>query len=194
MANSRVCSIPDCGKTHKARGLCKMHYKRLSKHGDPMVGAAITRSGEAKEYYETVVLAYEGDECLIWPYARTRDGYGAITKDGKSRIVSRLVCEAANGAPPTPRHEAAHSCGKGSVGCVAKGHLSWKTSVENSADSIIHGTSDRRERSGVTKLTESQVREIISSRDSLSLTKAAKMFGVSRVHICNIRSGRAWAS
>ena len=35
MANSPVCSIPDCGKTHLARGWCAMHYKRWRLYGDP---------------------------------------------------------------------------------------------------------------------------------------------------------------
>lgn len=38
MAHSRVCSIPDCGKSHYAHGWCESHYKRWRRHGDPLAG------------------------------------------------------------------------------------------------------------------------------------------------------------
>lgn len=33
MANSRLCTIPDCGKPLVARGLCSGHYQRIQKKG-----------------------------------------------------------------------------------------------------------------------------------------------------------------
>lgn len=35
MANPRLCSIPDCGKPHRARGYCGKHLMRVYAHGDP---------------------------------------------------------------------------------------------------------------------------------------------------------------
>ena len=35
MANSRLCSIPDCGKPVRARGYCESHYRKLKRSGDP---------------------------------------------------------------------------------------------------------------------------------------------------------------
>ncbi|WP_292637037.1 hypothetical protein [Mesorhizobium sp.] len=57
-----------------------------------------------------------------------------MMKDGKCRRVSRLVCEEVHGPPPSPDHEAAHSCDNGDLGCATKRHLSWKTPKENTAD------------------------------------------------------------
>lgn len=39
MANTRLCSIPDCGKPVyiKSRGWCKAHYSRWQKYGDPLI-------------------------------------------------------------------------------------------------------------------------------------------------------------
>lgn len=31
----RWCTVEDCERTHYARGLCGMHYKRVLRHGDP---------------------------------------------------------------------------------------------------------------------------------------------------------------
>ncbi len=38
MANSRLCSIPDCNKPHYGRGYCSAHYERFKKYGNPLGG------------------------------------------------------------------------------------------------------------------------------------------------------------
>jgi hypothetical protein len=170
--------------------MCRSHYKRFLRHGDPLAGR--TAQGEPERYLKTVVMTYDGDECLRWPYASSV-GYAVTTIDGKREYVSRYVCIKAHGEPPTPKHEAAHSCGNGNLGCVTKRHLSWKTGAENQADRIPHGTSNRGSRHGLSKLTEQQVREIRSLIGTLSHSAIAKKFGVSRPHISGIASGREWA-
>ena len=99
-----------------------------------------TQNGEPYRYYSEEVLAYTGDECLLWPYGRVSKGYALMTAGGMDRYVHRFVCAAENGPAPTPQHQAAHSCGNGHLGCVSRKHLSWKTQAENEADKIAHGT------------------------------------------------------
>lgn len=70
-------------------------------------------------------------------------GAAQINLGGRSVIVARMVCEEVNGPPPTPAHQAAHSCGKGHLGCITPQHLRWATQVENEADKLIHGTHNR---------------------------------------------------
>lgn len=190
MANLRVCSIPDCGKPVRARMFCRCHYERFRKYGNPMSGKAFP--GQAKRYYEEVVLGYEGDECLTWPFGTNR-GYGQFWTDGRSQYVSRLVCAATHGEPPTPKHEAAHSCGNGHLGCVAKRHLRWATSKENKADKVLHGTTNRGERQGIAKLTRSDVRIIRSLRGQKRLREIGDLFGVSIGAIASIYNGSSWA-
>lgn len=193
MANSRICSVNGCGKKHYSKGLCEMHYRRSRKYGDPLKGASITRLGEAKDFFQSVVLNYEGTDCLIWPYGLSGNGYGQIKKDGRMQIVNRLVCEEANGPPPTPAHEAAHSCGKGKFGCVTKRHLSWKTHADNMSDTILHGTSNRGASNGRSKLTETHAREILSLKGKETHVMTAKRFGVAPNTVSEIRSGRSWS-
>lgn len=184
MANSRLCSIPECGKSVKAHGLCENHYYRLRTHGDPLGGG--TSKGEAKRFYEETVLTYDGDECLIWPYARLPSGYAKM----QGHNVHRRLCEETRGPAPTPQHEAAHSCGKGHLACVTKRHLDWKTKAQNQADRLIHGTDLRGEKVNGAKLTEADVLAIRASTET-GVT-IAKRYGLHPAYVSLVRSGKRW--
>jgi len=190
MAESRICSIPDCGKRVEARGWCVAHYNRWIRHGDPLSGGI--SKGEAQRYFRDVVLVYDGNDCLPWPYDRSTAGYGRLKYNGKQKNVSRLVCEVAEGQPPTDRHEAAHSCGNGHIGCVTKRHLSWKTPAENSFDRIRHGTSGAGEKNAGAKLTLFQVEEIRALLGHMKQRDIADRFGVSAALISKIKHKELW--
>jgi len=185
-----ICAIQECGKRSIARGYCSSHYRRWLDHGDPLGGRIPYR--EAQRYFNETVLAYDGRECLTWPFTRNDDGYGQIRVSGRTRKVSRLVCEIVHGPAPTSDHEAAHSCGKGHLGCVAKRHLSWKTRQGNADDKAIHGTNTVGERNARAKLTEADVREIRALRGSMAQTAIAAQFGVNRSHIVKIHTRQRW--
>jgi hypothetical protein len=152
-----------------------------------------TVRGEPGRYLQDVVLPYEGDECFVWPFGRGGDGYGQIHRDGRKRVVSRLVCESVYGPPPGPGYDAAHSCGNGHLACVNKRHLSWKTRAANLAEMVEHGNSTRGERQHGARLTEPQVLEIKRLLGTTSQAELARQFGVSRKTIHSIRSGQSWA-
>ncbi len=191
MATSRICSISDCGKRVRCRGWCAKHYDRWLQYGDTNLRG--TAPGEARQYFAETVLPYDGNDCLLWPYGRNVSGYGRINVGGRIHLVSRLICEDANGPAPTPKHDAAHSCGNGHLGCVARRHLSWKTRAENVADKIIHGTHLRGSRQWNTKLTEGNVREIRSLRGKLFQREIASLYGVRKTTISAIFRGDSWA-
>lgn len=190
----RECKIEGCGKPIHARGWCDIHYRRWMSHGDPFGGR--TFIGEPERFYREAVLTCErgpDDPCLIWPYNQNGAGYARMTLDGEECLVSRLACKDVHGEPPTAKHEAAHSCGKGHLRCVTRGHLSWKTQVGNSADKLIHGTHNRGERHGIAKLTETDVREIRSLKGRLPQQAIAAKFGVARSNVSLIQSGKRWS-
>lgn len=191
MANSRLCSIPDCGKPLLAKDCCSAHYWRLRVHGDPL-GGGPPRRGDILRWVHDVAM-HHGDECLIWPFGTDGHGYGVLYIDGKRAGAHRYVCELAHGAPPTPKHEAAHSCGHGKDGCVNRNHLLWKTRIENQADRLEHGTHNRGTRQGGAKLTEDDVREIIALKGIEMQRNLAERFGVRRTTIASIQQGRNWA-
>lgn len=186
-----ICSVDACGKPHYAKGWCNKHWQRWRAHGDPLGGG--TPFGEPMRYFREVVLTYDGDQCLTWPFSRNDSGYGKLRVDGRDHRVTRLVCEHINGPAPSPLHEAAHSCGRGHGGCVAKRHLSWKTPKENQADKLIHDTHRRGERQPRSKLTERDVHEIRATKGKVSQREIAAKFGVNQTTISHIHAGRIWA-
>lgn len=191
---ARICSIEGCNKRHYARGWCEAHYTRWRKYDDPLGGS--TAWGEpAKFYRETVLTCERGpdDDCLIWPFTRGGRGYAQMWVDGHLQIVSRLICREVHGDPPTPEHQAAHSCGRGDHGCVTKGHLSWKTVADNHADTLIHGTRTRGERNGSAKLTEVEARAILALKGKYPRQFIAEYFEVAPQTVSQIHSRASWA-
>ena len=184
---SKTCSVDDCSRPVLvlSRGLCGRHYHRFQAHGDPLAGDP--ERGLARKFFEDA-KNFDGDECLFWPFGKIK-GYGSIQVNGKSGcLVHRLICEHVNGPPPTPKHEAAHSCGNGHLACIARKHLRWATRIENEADKILAGTHGA-------KLTNKDV-VTIRNRVGLGLVSQAEMasaFGVSRTLIYKIVHRKTWA-
>lgn len=189
-----ICSIDGCSRpVHvKIRQLCHRHYDRLRLHGSPL-GGARSLDGAPSRFLE-MAKEYYGDECLTWPYRRSRGrGLVHISGRGTSFTVSRLVCEHAYGPAPLPGMEAAHSCGRGHLGCVARKHLRWATPKENTADKVIHGTLLKGEAHPNAKLSVEAVRQIRRLRPATPINALADMFCVSPRTISNVVSGKAWA-
>lgn len=185
---TNLCSI--CEKPARTRGYCSAHYTRLRRHGDPLGGR--TSPGDPLRFIKEIALNHTSKQCLTWPFCKNRDGYGQLWIEGKLAIASRYVCELAHGAPPTPEHQSAHSCGKGHEGCIAPGHLDWKTRAENMADTLEHGTRKRGESHVLAKLTEVDVREILTMKGERQCKLAAR-FGVTPQTVSSIQSGKSWA-
>jgi hypothetical protein len=135
-------------------------------------------------------VSYVGDNCLVWPFKKNKNGYGAITNNKKTIPVHRFMCILAHGEPPDVGLEASHSCGNRI--CVNPRHLRWKTSAENSQEKHEHGTMAVGERNGNSSLTEADVIKIKSMRGSLSQRKIAKMFGVSQATVNRLQLGIGW--
>jgi hypothetical protein len=169
-----------------------MHYRRWQRYGDCNIVHKPANGTLVKWLEENV--SYHGDGCLQWPFGRTVSGYGALKKpNGQSTTAARMMCEMAHGPAPSPKHEAAHSCGKGDEGCVNPKHLRWATTIENHADKVEHGTLLRGTALKHSKLTEDDVREIRRSSQSLSTRQMAERFGVSHSTITRTQRRECWA-
>ncbi len=190
MAAHRLCTIEGCSKRHYGRGWCKAHYERWRTCGDPLFPAS------RSVLLEWVLshVTYSIDKCLTWPFHRHTKGYPGrlYAADGRKMFAHRLMCELAHGQPPTPKHEAAHSCGKGCLGCINPNHLSWKLHKENMNDRLIHGTHNRGSRNGHSIVNECEVLEIRSLKGKMSNQVIANKFGLSPRSVRNIFLRRTW--
>ena len=182
----KTCKIEGCEKDHTARGFCKNHYYLWKRTGNPI--RSKTEDGAPMKFME-MAKGVISDECLIWPFARNIQGYGNF----RGRGAHRVVCELANGVPPTPDHEAAHNCGNGHLGCVTGSHLEWKTRAENMKDKIKHGTSGNGEKNSMAKLTKTDVLFIRKNYSKLPLDNLAERFGVHKTNISAVARRKSWA-
>lgn len=124
--------------------------------------------------------AFDGDECLIWPFGSRDNGYGVVTVNGKRTSAHRAMCELVNGSPPSIVHQAAHECGNGGIGCVNPRHLSWKLPAENKADELVHGTRNIGERNGSAKLSPEEVVEMRRrhAEGNVSIAALSREYGI----------------
>lgn len=186
------CSFAGCENVNVVvvKGLCAAHYQqqRRGRALEPIVAYRYRQTPWLEAH-----IAYEGDACLIWPFSKNREGraYGRH-RGTQSSLASRVMCELAHGAPPSQKHEAAHSCGNGHKGCVNPKHLRWATPLENAEDKRKHGTQVFGERVGNSKLTERQVLAIRELTHNVTHEGLSHLFGTSIPNVSAIVNRRSW--
>jgi hypothetical protein len=102
------------------------------------------------------------------------------------------MCELAHGEPPTSKHEAAHSCGKGHEGCVNPKHLAWKTKTENRQESNEHGKGGRSNYGKYGRFNRDEIREILSLKGKMRQVDIAARYGVDWTTISSIYCGQTY--
>lgn len=187
----KFCNIEGCCNTRSVgrKGMCNAHYLRWKRYGNPKIQKK-PANGVVQKWLLSHV-GYEGQECLIWPFSRQNDGRGAINHSFSPQ-AHRVMCMLAHGLPPSDRHEAAHSCGRGHAGCVNPTHLRWATAIENAADRWRHGTQTHGEQTWSAKLTIGDVREIRLLKGKMTQSQIGLRFGVDSETVGNIHRGETW--
>lgn len=126
-------------------------------------------------------VSHQDPQCLRWPFSYDRaHGRGRLGYLGKIWWAHRLMCLLAHGEPPTPKHQATHSCGNGHMGCVNPRHLEWKTNSENQLERTAHGSPVGQRFGNRTPLTPAQVQEIRLLKGLMTQFKIADRFGIKR--------------
>ena len=77
-----------------------------------------------------------GDLGMPRTLSMNRAGYLVVSIGGETHLVSRLVCRAFHGDPPTAKHMAAHINGTNNDNRAE--NLAWKTAWENAQDRKLH--------------------------------------------------------
>lgn len=86
-----------------------------------MVRPLNKRGRALRHFYEHITV--RTDDCMIWPFSVTGEGYGVVTIDGQRHYVHRLACEYGQGYPKSPNILALHTCRNRS--CWNPNHLAW---------------------------------------------------------------------
>lgn len=164
-------------------------YYEVSDHGrvrsKDRVVPHRTRSGGAS--HRTIsgrVLSQTNFRGRYWQVSLKADGIRI------SAYVHRLVCEAFHGSPPDGKPETAHYDGDGHNNMAD--NLRWASAFENACDRIRHGTTNRGERSPMSKLTAGAVRLIRKYSDRARDAEFASLFGTTEHTISCVRLGHSW--
>lgn len=128
------------------------------------------------------------DGCWQWiggTYGKHR--YGAFYLDGRRMGAHRASYILHNGEIPNGLF-VCHSCDN--RGCVNPNHLWLGTAADNSKDMADKGRSTRHERNPRAKLTNRQVKAILS--DSRKQVEIAEIYGISQGQVSRIKLGKQW--
>lgn len=191
MASPRLCTVPACGKPRHGQGFCNRHYSKFRAHGDPLGGRRGSSPGEPLKWIKDHA-AYEGDDCLIWPFERPHGGYGTVRHKGRRRVASRVMCEIVHGEPENPKADACHSCGNGHIGCMTPRHLRFGTRLDNIQDAKRHGTWMEGQRAKSKDMDDDKVRQIRALKGKMLQREVSTMFGISEVRVSKIMSRKSW--
>ena len=186
----KICSVNGCGRRVDSHGFCPSHAARFRRHGNPLSGRV--SPGIPATFLAKNVISSDTDDCITWPFNKSRGGYAVIRIGEKTVSVSRHVCEITNGAPSAGM-DAAHLCGNGHLGCVNPRHIRWTDHAENCAHKEAHGTAQKGVKNPAAVLDEATVRAIMAIKGVASARLIAEQFGVSRETVSHIHNGRKWA-
>lgn len=140
-------------------------------------------------------VSHEGDDCLVWPYARNPDGRGVAYWNGNATGASRQMCVLAHGEPPSRKHFAMVTCGNGTRGCVNPRHLAWETVKDSGERRPGRGVGLSGERSPNAKLDAATVRAIrrLGGKGQFKASEIARMFKISTDAVHDVIKKRRWA-
>jgi len=133
--------------------------------------------------------------CWEWNGAKDPKGYGYILvkknkKVQKNKSAHRISYELYSGKIPEGM-VVMHSCDNSS--CVNPKHLSLGTPLDNHNDKMNKGRQARGEKMNTAKLTESDVREIISlAKQGYSNAEICQTFKITNAHVGNIKKRLSW--
>jgi len=143
--------------------------------------------------YSRIIRPDDPDECWQWT-GHTNGGYGKIRRGGngperkKILTITRAIWELEIGPIPDGLY-VLHKCDN--PPCCNPKHLFLGSMADNMADRNKKGRQARGEKTGLSKLTEQQAREIIAATTERNRDLARK-YNISDSRICMIRSGKAW--
>ena len=188
-----------CGKTRwvKPSVVAKGHGRYCS----TVCSSPLARKYDEQRFWrEFWAKTRREGKCLIWTGQRRWDRSGEYGKvwvgprqSRKRRGPHQLVLEKKLGRPVREGFQANHTCDR--MLCVEESHLYEGTQQQNMDDMYARGRGNkaRGSRSGMSKLTETQVREIkLALAEGVKQAALAARYDVTFQLISEIKRGKIW--
>ena len=140
-------------------------------------------------YLQVAICSHMSEDCLFWPFAKDRQGYGKVFYQGKTERAHRVAYKLVHGYWPEPN--GLHSCDQPS--CFNPFHIRSGSHKDNQLEKACKGRQIRGEKHKCSKLTPELVRELRREYPSTSLRKLSVKFGIDRKTCAGIIRRTAWA-
>lgn len=131
------------------------------------------------------------DDCWPWMACKTPAGYGQFTGGGSRRIAHRISFELAYETVLPSDSFVCHTCDNPQ--CVNPAHLMAGTHTDNMRDMHNKSRHMHGDKHYLAKLNDDAVREIrLRILMQHKIAAIAKDYGVTRMAIMQIKTGRSW--
>lgn len=177
------CSIEDCDRPHRAKGLCAGHYRRQSQ-GQDLAAPMYTPGGDRTARVMARVDIGGPDECWEWTGHRLPSGYGTYsTGMFGTRLAARIVWTLLRGPIPDGKL-ICHHCDN--PPCVNPAHLFVGTMADNMRDMALKG----RQVSKLSEVDVIEIRRLLAQ--GVKKRPLARWYGVSQRAVQFIADGLTW--
>lgn len=192
-----TCVIDGCERPERYRrnGWCDMHYKRWSRHGDPLFTVRAPEEASLDErlrrmgWSERTVVTELGP-CWEWQGCRTPIGYGQLRVKGRGMIASRAAYTAWVDEIPDGLY-VCHACDN--PPCINPSHLYLGDQSRNMGDCDARGRTPHGTRNGHARLTDADVAMIrVLVNGGSTQAAVARAYGVDPSHVSRIMSRQHW--
>lgn len=185
-----LCSFRGCFGNAHSKGLCGAHYaqQRVGKELKPLQ-KQFHGLTEKERFFKRVGKLDSG--CWLW-LGSLNTGYGQFRRDDGSIVLSHRFSYLLHNGGAVDGLVVMHKCD--TPRCVNPEHLALGTQADNVQDMRNKGREKKRglpgSEHGMSKLTDAQVREIRSSKESGPAI--AKRLSISTTTVYDVRNRKIW--